>query len=578
MACHGFEAALPLGRVWTLPTAVVSSLCAVSDGSRFFFALMLWFMLLTVNQGLFDRQADAEMVPNEVLAAIVTVQATIPPEARNAELQRQTEWFKRQLFGRKSERRLLTPDAHQLPLAGILASREEAAAKPPSPTETVTAYRRHTRFSALPDAGEEGGLRFDGSVPMRVIAVPTPEVADLAPDAYEVIGEKVTYRLAQHPGAYVVLKYVRQVIKLKATEQICCPPVPPAVFEKSLADVRLLAGLLIDKFAYHLPLYRQHQRLAHAGITLNRGTLTQWVHRTADLLTPTYHALLSSILQSHVLTMDETPIKAGHKSKGKLQTGYFWPIYGDQDEIAFPFAVTRAERVVHEVLGAFCGVLVTDGYKVYDRFVRSGQAIVHAQCWAHTRRKFIEAQTAEPELVAQALEQIGTLYAFEAQGQEQKVTGDAKLRYRRASAQPIVAQFFTWLEHVVRDTVLLPTNPFRQAAHYALERRSALSIFLADPTVPIDTNHLERQIRPLALGRRNWLFCWTEVGARYVGIVQSLLASCRLHGLDPYVYLVDVLQRIDTHPAFDVHLLTPRLWKQHFAHNPLRSALDRCRQ
>ena len=153
----------------------------------------------------------------------------------------------------------------------------------------------------------------------------------------------------------------------------------------------LLAGLLIDKFAFHLPLYRQHQRLASAGITLNRGTLTQWVHRTADLLTPIYHALLSSILQSPGLTMDETPIKAGHKSKGKLHTGYFWPIYGDQDEIAFPFAPTRAERVVREVRSSFCGVLLTDGYKVYDCFTRSMQDIVHAQCWTHARRKFVEA-------------------------------------------------------------------------------------------------------------------------------------------------------------------------------------------
>jgi transposase len=121
----------------------------------------------------------------------------------------------------------------------------------------------------------------------------------------------------------------------------------------------------------------------------------------------------------------------------------------------------------------------------------------------------------------------------------------------------------------------LPSNPFRQAAQYALDRRAALSVFLADPTVPLDTNHLEWQIRPIALGRRNWLFCWTEVGARYVGIVQSLLASCRLQGINPYAYFVDVLQRIDTHPAFEVHLLTPRLWKQHFADHPLRSDLDR---
>jgi len=115
-------------------------------------------------------------------------------------------------------------------------------------------------------------------------------------------------------------------------------------------------------------------------------------------------------------------------------------------------------------------------------------------------------------------------------------------------------------------------------ARYALEREQALRVFLEDPNVPLDTSHLERQIRAIALGRRNWLFCWTEVGARYVGLVQSLIASCRLQGVDPYVSLVDVLQRIDTHPAFEVHLLTPRLWKQHFAQNPLRSDLDRLRQ
>ena len=126
--------------------------------------------------------------------------------------------------------------------------------------------------------------------------------------------------------------------------------------------------------------------------------------------------------------------------------------------------------------------------------------------------------------------------------------------------------------------VLLPTNPFGQAAQYALEREPALKVFLSDPAVPIDTNHLEREIRALALGRRNWLFGWTEVGARYVGIVQSLIASCRLQDVDPYVSLVDVLQRIDPHPAFEVHLLTPRRWKQHFAQNPLRSDLDRLRQ
>jgi len=219
--------------------------------------------------------------------------------------------------------------------------------------------------------------------------------------------------------------------------------------------------------------------------------------------------------------------------------------------------------------------LVTDGYIVYDRFAQTVNRLVHAQCWSHTRRHFVEAERAEPALVTHALDFIGALYEHEALLRQRGLAADAKLAYRAEYAKPIVDAFFAWLQRTFTTHVLLPSNPFAQAARYALEREQALRVFLEYPNVPLDTNHLEREIRAIALGRKNWLFCWTEVGARYVGIVQSLIASCRLQGVDPYVYFVDVLQRIDTHPAFDVHLLTPRLWKQHFAANPLRSDLDR---
>lgn len=513
-----------------------------------------------------EEQA-ATLRPDQIVALLV----------ENADLKRQVEWFKRQLFGRKAERRLLTPEAQQLPLAGLRPTADEPADTPPPPTETVKAYQRRVRHELGAQAAE-GGLRFDASVPVQEIVLANPEVADLPPDAYEVIGEKVTYRLAQRPGAYVILKYVRPVIKRKDTEILACPPAPLAVFEKSFADVSVIAGLLIDKFTYHLPLYRQHQRLADAGITLSRATLTQWVHRSAALLEPIYHALLSSILQSQVLAMDETPIKAGRQGQGKLHTGYFWPIYGDQEEIAFPFAASRAQAVVREALGNFCGVLLTDGYTVYARYAQRVKGLVHAQCWSHCRRQFVEAERVEPALVAQALDFIGHLYAQEATLRQRGLEGAEKLAYRGEVAKPLVDAFFTWVARTVREQVLLPTNPFTLAAHYALTREAGLRVFLEYPKVPLDTNHLEREIRAIAMGRKAWLFCWTEVGARYVGIVQSLIASCRLQGVDPSVYLVDVLQRIDTHRAFDVHLLIPRLWKQHFADNPLRSDLDRLRQ
>src|SRR5215475_4924577 len=301
----------------------------------------------------------------EEQAATLSPTAVVALLAENATLKRQVEWFKRQLFGRKSEKRLRAPDPDQLPLAGMLTTPVTTADQPPPPTETVKAYQRRVRFTGA-NVADESELRFDSSVPVQEILLNNPEVADLPPDAYEVISEKVTYRLAQRRGAYVILKYRRPVIKRKGTEVLSCPPAPPAVFEKSFADVSVLADLLIEKFVFHLPLYRQHQRLLQAGIRLSRGTLTQWVQRTAELLEPIYYALLSSILQSWLLVMDETPLKAGRREKGKLHTGYLWPIYGDQDEIAFPFAASRAQVVVREALGTFCGVLLTDGYSVYE--------------------------------------------------------------------------------------------------------------------------------------------------------------------------------------------------------------------
>lgn len=135
--------------------------------------------------------------------------------------------------------------------------------------------------------------------------------------------------------------------------------------------------------------------------------------------------------------------------------------------------------------------------------------------------------------------------------------------------------FFAWAEAQLARAALLPSNPLTKALHYALERREGLSLYLDDPDVPIDTNHLEQALRPIPIGRKNWLFCWSEVGAEAVATLQSLIVTCRLHDIDPYEYLVDVLQRIDRHPAREVHLLTPRLWKRHFAADPLRSDLHR---
>ena len=191
----------------------------------------------------------------------------------------------------------------------------------------------------------------------------------------------------------------------------------------------------------------------------------------------------------------------------------------------------------------------------------------------HSRRGIFEARDAEPRAAGQALEQIAALYKVEEQIRERKLTGQTKRLHRLMHSKPLVDKFFDWVDKQFEQLGLLPSNPLTKALAYIHERRVGLRVFLDDPDVAIDTNHIERALRPIPTGRKNWLFCWTEVGAKHAGIVQSLIATCRLQGIDPYTYLVDVLQRVGQHPAARVAELTPRRWKALFADNPLRSDL-----
>ena len=526
--------------------------------------------LLKAYQDLKSSHRQLEQTQDQLKRSLLELQRSNEELTQSrSELARQVEWFRRQLFGSKSERRIYDELGRQLTL-GELRDAVETSGR-----EVAVAGHRRRRTTGSEEPAEPT-LRFEPSVPVEEIIIGPRE----APEGYARVGEKVTERLAQRPGSYVVLRYIRPVYKRKADGVFSCPPAPAAVLEKSYADVSFLAGMLIDKFVYHIPLYRQHQRLEASGIHVSRSSLTQLVHRSIELVRPICAAQLQSILASSALAMDETPIKAGHRKgtpphRGTMKTGYFWPIYGDQDEIAFPFAPTRGSEVVRQVLKDFGGVLLTDGYKPYEQYAQAVNRVVHAQCWAHTRRHFAEAEPAEPVRCGEFLKIITELYRCEKELKTQGLTGEKALAHRGEHAKPIVDRFFAQLHARMEKDVLLPSNPFTKAASYALAREPGLRVFLEYPNVPLDTNHLERAIRPVAIGRRNWLFCWTEVGAEYAGIIQSLLSTCRVQGIDPYTYLVDVLQRVDTHPAKDVALLTPRRWKVAFGEKPLRSDLDR---
>jgi transposase len=496
-------------------------------------------------------------------------------QAQVQSLKTQLDWLKRQLFGEKSEKRLVLDPAVQADLLAALGKRRPQT---PAPVTETISYQRRKSKQRGEDCVTDQGLRFDDTVPVEVIEVAAPELSGPEADQYIIIDDKVTRRLAQRPGSYVVLEYHHPVLKHLPSQTLTTVAAPSAVFEGSLADVSLLAGMVIDKFAYHLPLYRQHQRLRDAGITLSRTTLTHYVQRAIELLRPIYDAQLQHVLRSRVLAMDETPHKAGRKGKGKLKAVWYWPIYGEDDEVCFTYSASRARQHVDTLLETFEGTLLTDGYAAYERFAANRPEVTHAQCWAHTRRCFERAEQAEPEAVAEALERIGALYRVEAEIRKAKLEDQAKQDYRSRHSLPVVETFFGWVHEQRNRLDLLNSNPFAKALVYAAEREASLRIFLGDPDVLIDTNHLERALRVIPMGRRNWLFNWTEVGARQVGIIQSLLVTCRLQGVDPYTYLIDVLQRVGLHPARDVEELTPRRWQALFASNPLKSDLAELRK
>ena len=490
-------------------------------------------------------------------------------ERRVESLQQQLDWFQRQLFGRKSEKRLFDDVPEQPLLNGFEVG---PAPKGPAPEQDV---KGHTRQKHRDDCVTDSGLRFDESVPVTVIELPAPELEGAEADEYEVISEKVTYRLAQRQTAYEILKYVRPVIKHRTTAKLFSPPAPPSLWAGSIADVSVVAGLLVEKLVYHQPLYRQHQRLQRDGVTLSRETLANWVHRAAQLLEPIYQAQLRHILRSKVLSIDETPVKAGQKGKGKMKLGWFWPIYGEADEVAFTFSSSRAHTHLVDTLPEFSGTLLTDGYGAYTRFVKRCGDIEHAQCWAHSRREFIKAQKLETQAADKALDLIGELYLIEADMRARGVTGEDKRAMRQSRTRPGVDAFFAWCNEQCQRMDLVPSNPLSKAIAYVQKRETHLRVFLDNPRVDIDTNHLERTLRVIPMGKKAWLFCWTELGAKYVGVLQSLLTTCRLHGVHPYTYLVDVLQRVARHPNEHVEQLTPRLWAQHFADDPLRSDVER---
>ena len=482
-----------------------------------------------------------------------------------AQCKAQIAWFQRQLFGQRSEKLSTITDLQQ---GWLFSSNDDAPPSDKQPeTDTITITRRRKfRDNAVTDSG----LRFDPDVPVKVIRAALPE--GVTED--DVIDWRRTHRLAQSKSDYIVIEHQHPVIKDPETAEVTSVPAPAGLFPGSFADVSFIAGMLIDKYLYHRPLNRQHQRLEQAGITISRSGMVTLANRGIDLLDPIAEALLEIILESAVLTVDETPIKVGPGVDGKLKQGWLWPIHGEDGEIFFLFDPGRGTTVISNVIPEdFQGVLLTDGYTVYSRLARMRPNFIHAVCWLHTRRKFVDAIKTE-QAAQECLLHIREMYRQEALIRKEGLEGEEKRAARRARCLPAAEAFWAVCDSVMQRTDLEPSHPLMKAVGYACKRRNELMVCFNNPDVPLDTNHVERANRPVAMGKRNWLFAGNEEGARRIGIIQSLLASCRLQGIDPRTWLIDVLQRVGCHPASRVHELTPRLWKQHFADCPLGSDVD----
>ena len=214
--------------------------------------------------------------------------------------------------------------------------------------------------------------------------------------------------------------------------------------------------------------------------------------------------------------MDETPIKAGRQGggkgknaksgKGKMKQGWFWPVYGEDDEVVFTYSPSRGRQHIEETLRKdFTGTLITDGYEAYARYAEKQQGLTHAQCWVHSRRKFVEAEEHDPKAVGEALELIAHLYRHEQQITARKLQGEKKRHYRLDHSKPVVDEFIQWCQQQLSRSELTPQHPLRKAIHYVLARETGLRVFLEDPDTPLDTNHLERALRPIPMGRKNWM-------------------------------------------------------------------------
>jgi transposase len=374
------------------------------------------------------------------------------------------------------------------------------------------------------------------------------------------IGEDVSEKLDYTPGVFTVERHVRGKWVCARCETLIQAPVPAQVIDKGIPTAGLLAQVLVAKYGDHLPLYRQEGIFGRAGFAIPRSTLAQWVGMCGVQLQPVVDALKEQMLRHRVMHADETPVAMLSPGKGKTQRAYLWTYcpgaFEDLKAVVYDFADSRAGEHARDFLGDWRGQLVCDDFTGYKALFAQG--VTELGCMAHARRKFYDLHAASKSEIAQdALQYIGQLYEIEREAQQ--LAPDERLDIRQQQARPVAEALHAWMTQ--QRVRVSEGSAIAKALDYSLRRWVALTRYLDDPQVPIDNNWCENQIRPIAIGRNNWLFAGSLRAGRRAAAAMSLIQSAKLNGHDPHAYLKDVLTRLPTQPASRLEELLPHRWQ-----------------
>jgi transposase len=393
----------------------------------------------------------------------------------------------------------------------------------------------------------------------RVETVVNPTGLDLT--LVKRIGESVTETLAYVPAELFVKKVIRPKYLDAATNSIHQALAPERCFERSNVDPSLVAQIIVEKFVDHLPLDRQIKRFTRLGFTISDSTIGNWVAASAAYLKPLYEAHKQLVLASGYLHADETIIKVlDSDKKNATHTGYYWVYQCNANKLVlFDYRTGRGREGPQSILKDYKGYLQTDGYIVYEDFDNNPDIIVF-NCMAHARRKFSESLPNDKLRAEHVLAEIQKLYAIERHLTDNNINGNDKLEYRKEQALPILKELGLWMQKAYAE--VLPSSAIGKAIFYSLSRWDKLSLYATTDFLGIDNNPVENSIRPVAVGRKAYLFAGSHAAAQRSAIFYSLLATCKNYNINPVDWMQDILTRIAGYPINKIQELLPQNWKQ----------------